>query len=450
MRENVLKDTLKRTNRQSNRYEVLSNLNDEQYPHLSSSNGRKKRRFNEPVTQKRPEEDDFPKFLIVKAAEGNVPIRMVSAFKIKREIKNLCGNVRKIQPLPNGCLLIEILTPIQGEKLLKMDTLVNKKVIVSWHTTLNKSKGVVSCNDFSILSDEELKEELKEDNVVDVKRIQKTCNVNGQKRKKDTGTFVLTFNSPKLPQRIESYYYPLKVREFIPNPIRCNGCQIYGHIEANCKSKKKICGNCSQQRHPEGTDCSSAAKCARCEGDHPVWARSCPVFDMEFKIMKLKTTQKVSYYVAKRMYLAANGNTGTYRDALVSDPVCECGRSRRNIQDRLRRNQQNQDSDRLPESDENLHNNVNRPGTGAVYDDQNSGTSSYVTDDAEMEFSPNPESFDLPAASQEAATLDGVSNGGAGESSSRSLQETGMLLAQATATLLNQDITDELFDDGSL
>ena len=87
---------------------------------------------------------------------------------------------------------------------------------------------------------------------------------------KPTNTFVLTFNTPVLPQHTKVGYFRLAVDIYIPNPLRCYLCQSYGHHEDRCTRPK-------EPDHIKGTSgqCTRPAKCCNCTGAHSANPRDC-------------------------------------------------------------------------------------------------------------------------------------------------------------------------------
>ena len=61
--------------------------------------------------------------------------------------------------------------------------------------------------------------------VTDVRRI--TVRRDGET--KLTNTYVLTFNSPNRPTVVIIGFIQVKVDVYIPNPLRCYHCQVFGH-----------------------------------------------------------------------------------------------------------------------------------------------------------------------------------------------------------------------------
>ena len=68
------------------------------------------------------------------------------------------------------------------------------------------------------------------------------------------------------------------VEAFTPKPkiIKCNKCQLFGHVSRLC-SNKPVCGKCSKNDH-ETKDCEVEPddyKCAHCDGNHITGSYTC-------------------------------------------------------------------------------------------------------------------------------------------------------------------------------
>ena len=118
---------------------------------------------------------------------------------------------------------------------------------------------------------------------------------------KPTHTYVLTFNTPILPKKIKAAYLSVNVEVYIPNPLRCYNCQVFGHHEDNCL-KKPICGNCGGEKHcSDVRNCNETAKCANCNGNHPVSSRDCPSWKKEKEILTVKYKRSLLFYEARKI-----------------------------------------------------------------------------------------------------------------------------------------------------
>ena len=92
---------------------------------------------------------------------------------------------------------------------------------------------------------------------------------------KDTNTFVFTFNTSVLPKQLKVAFLRVSVDPYIPNPLRCYACQVFGHHENKCH-REEICANCGQPKHSaDETDCKRPAKCFNCNEDHPANSKQC-------------------------------------------------------------------------------------------------------------------------------------------------------------------------------
>ena len=169
--------------------------------------------------------DHWPRFLVLHATDEEKPLTSLSPFAIAKGIQGLAGVAKQIKPMPSGDLLVEVTKRAHCENLLRSTTLVNVKIRVTPHRTLNTSRGVIYCPNLKVCEDTELEEELKAQGVGHIRCI--------TRRTPDaivkTGSYILTFNTPHLPEYILAGYLNIRVNCFIPNPLRCFNCQKFGH-----------------------------------------------------------------------------------------------------------------------------------------------------------------------------------------------------------------------------
>ena len=198
--------------------------------------------------------------------------------------------------------------------LLKTTSFVQIPVKVSPHRTLNSKKGVIRCPDLKDCSDEEILEELSSQGITHLQRIHVTRNGN----KIATGTFIVTFNRPVLPNAISVGYLKVKVQVYIPNPIRCFKCQRYGHFKSSC-THNEVCAKCGQTGH-ESEQCNNAPNCVNCSGKHAANAKDCPKWLEEKAIQKLKYEKNISYPEAKKLYMPVQPQPGvsTYASTVAT------------------------------------------------------------------------------------------------------------------------------------
>ena len=251
-----------------------------------------------------------PRFLVIKKTDGT-DFSRVSPFLIHKAIYGLIGEVKMLKKTFEG-LLVETTSSAQSKRLLKVERLVDFPVTVSSHISLNSSKGVIYCRDLLNCSITEIEENLKENGVIGVKRIQ----VRREGILVDSPNLILTFNTSKLPKYINAAMYRLEVRPFIPNPIRCFRCQQFGHTSARCK-KDEIC-TCGKPKH-EGSPCETPV-CVNCKGDHFAQDKGCPKYKEESAIQKIKVIENIDYREAKKRVTVNTPTPGiTYAQSVQSN-----------------------------------------------------------------------------------------------------------------------------------
>ena len=93
-------------------------------------------------------------------------------------------------------------------------------------------------------------------------------------------------------KKFKAAYLSVNVEVYIPNPLRCYNCQVFGHHEDNCL-KNSVCGNCSGEKHcSDVRNCNETAKCANCNGNHPVSSRDCPSWKKKRRYLQSNTRDR--------------------------------------------------------------------------------------------------------------------------------------------------------------
>ena len=203
----------------------------------------------------------------------------------------MAGVPKSIKRLRSGDLLVKYTNKKHIECLLRLKQFHDLKVTVSLHGSLNTCKGVVRCPDLQGVSEDEILENMREQGVINVRRIK----VGRDGTLKDTNTFVFTFNTSVLPKQLKVAFLRVSVDPYIPNPLRCYACQVYGHHENKCH-REEICANSGQSKHSaDETDCKRPAKCINCKEDHPANSRQCQAWHTEKEILKVKYTRNISF-----------------------------------------------------------------------------------------------------------------------------------------------------------
>ena len=246
-----------------------------------------------------------PRVLVIHSQEER-SVSSLSPFVIEKVLDGMIGTPKSIKKLRSGDLLVEYETEKQIEKRLRLNKFHDLKVTVSLHCS--SCKGVVRCPDLKGVSEQEILEEMREQGVINVRRIK----IRRDDTLKDTNTFVFTFNTSILPKQLKVAFLRVSVDPYIPNRLRCYACQVFGHHENECH-REEICANCGQPKHSaDETDCKRPPKCVNCKEDHPANSKQCQAWHTEKEILKVKYTRNISFPEARKIvdsYTAAPGKS---------------------------------------------------------------------------------------------------------------------------------------------
>ncbi|GBL82172.1 hypothetical protein AVEN_252368-1 [Araneus ventricosus] len=232
----------------------------------------------------------FDTFFIIKRINGkDENFSNVSPFLVEKAITGSVGTVTSTKLMRSGDLLVEVASRKQAEQILKLNSLSTIEISVQSHATLNTTKGVITCGRLLNLSNEEITQELGGQGVKDVRRI----NVRRDGELMPTKHFILTFNTPRLPEYIKAGYVRCSVRPYIPNPLSCFKCQRFVHSKTNCRGTLTY-ARCAAAGH-ESTDCTAVEKCVNCDGKHTSFSRSCPKWKVEKEIVATKYKNNISF-----------------------------------------------------------------------------------------------------------------------------------------------------------
>ena len=262
----------------------------------------------------------WPRFLVIKSLDGKC-ITKHNIFVVSKAIEGIAGKSVIVKRwVKSGLLLVEVDCQQYSINLLQTTRLHDIPVEISEHKTLNYSKGVVSSDVLDDLTDQEITDQLNSSGqeVKEVHRIMTYKN----KIKTPTKTVIITFDKPTLPEFVYTGFMRLKVRVYVPNPMRCFQCGIFGHTKNNCK-KEPACDKCGQPGH-EDSDCSNPLHCVNCGEEHPASSRDCPEWKFRKDVLKYKHENNVSYPEAERQIsikLPKSNNNQSYSSAVTQSSV---------------------------------------------------------------------------------------------------------------------------------
>ena len=290
--------------------------------------------YKKPCLEKRPHETDsdsdareqelpvsndneWPRFIMIQSSDEERPLVKLSPFAVHKGIQGIAGTVKEVKRLRSGDILVTCLKKAQADNLLRATTLANVGIKASPHRSLNSSKGVIRARELRYTDEDEIKQELRPQGVVNVRRME--FKKEGQVVKTDT--YILTFNRPEPPRNLIVGYLNIKVDLFIPNPLRCFKCQKFGHGKDRCRAEV-ACFRCGQKGH-DNTACQNDPKCINCQGDHMAISKNCPVWIKEKEIQRVKLERQISFPEARKFVEGTSPSqmTRTYSAAVSKPPT---------------------------------------------------------------------------------------------------------------------------------
>ncbi|CAF2051835.1 unnamed protein product, partial [Rotaria magnacalcarata] len=153
---------------------------------------------------------DYPKFVTLKAAQGQKDLRSCCTWKVDSDFTKACGKPKKMWCERDGTLVVEVTSQQQYESVQKLGS----KLTAYVHPTLNVTKGVVTTYRFREIgyTIEELKFNLKDQNVTEIYHIVR--NIGGVSS--PTNTYIISFATAHLPREIFCGYENQKSTHPLP------------------------------------------------------------------------------------------------------------------------------------------------------------------------------------------------------------------------------------------
>lgn len=264
---------------------------------------------------------DRGRYFIMSAIVPNIRITELDPWILKKGIEAITAHIKDVFMRKDGSVLILTRNQIGSNAIVRANKIGNTDVVCKDFSSMNSCQGVIFAEQLIKVSVEDMKENLKAENVIDVFKITKR---DGKNIQQPTNMAILTFNSQIVPANIKIGYLNIKVNPYIANPMRCRKCQKFGHSSKKCFNAEScfICGCVGEHEicHTSAClDCNNikdddieshykciGVKCVNCLGDHKSSDRKCPVFLKEYEISKIKCEERVSYFQAKKIYEGKN------------------------------------------------------------------------------------------------------------------------------------------------
>ena len=265
-----------------------------------------------------PISTSFPQFIVLESLEEK-PLSKLSPFVIEKVISGIVS-ARSVKKLRDGKLLVEVGKKTYSDSLLRLKTFFEIKIKAFPHRSLNSSRGVVRSKELSLCTLEELKSNLKTQGVTDVRRV-------SFKRNDEmipTNTYIMTFDKPVVPSKLKIGYQVVNVDVYVPNPLRCYNCQMFGHHEDRC-TKQSVCKRCGQRGSDHDQQaCNEDPKCANCSEAHPAYSKTCSAWKREKEILRIKYTQNISFPEARKIVQANSAPSSTSYADMTKKSIEPC------------------------------------------------------------------------------------------------------------------------------
>lgn len=164
---------------------------------------------------------------------------------------------------------------------------------------VNQGRGIFFTKDLNKWTKEELMEELKNNNVVDIYPLTKILTVDGEKVQVRTGAYKVTFGSATVPRELLVGCVKVSVNLYYDNPMYCRKCGQFGHTQKFCPAEKQRCLKCGKEDH-ETENCNNEHICVNCFKAHELNPRSCDIFKFEQECIRYATKAQISVAQARR------------------------------------------------------------------------------------------------------------------------------------------------------
>ncbi|XP_043473426.1 uncharacterized protein LOC122505707 [Leptopilina heterotoma] len=194
-----------------------------------------------------------------------------------------------------------------GYRMFIPDTFLYKRGFTDWFPPERSVRDIVR-----VSSPEELK------NITCIKRLVRPPNI-------ITNRVEFSFNSLTVPRFITVGGFSIQITPVIQRPRRCFRCQRFCHTKNQCRSTYPSCEHCSGRHLTDLCPYKELPPCCKnCKREHVASSNLCPIFKMEFGILKLRYTTNCNRSEAKAMFFAENpdldGVIHSRNDSLIVAP----------------------------------------------------------------------------------------------------------------------------------
>lgn len=229
-----------------------------------------------PLSPTSSNQQNLPRYLVASAVsltEGVQvpPLASHNVFQVEKGLDFISRDRLEVKEMKSGDLLIKVPDSKSADKFLKASYIDCIPVKISLHKTLNTVQGRFFSKKIIEISEEELLASLKDQKVVDVRKIMRRDN----DKIFATGAAIITFDLIYRPETLKLGWERVQVEEYIPNPMRCVNCQRLGHTKKWCKNVEQ----CRECGYSDKHETCSRKYCVNCQLEtHTSYDRECPTY----------------------------------------------------------------------------------------------------------------------------------------------------------------------------
>lgn len=283
-------------------------------------------------------EEENISHIIISDIEGQGDLKNMRHRDAMINIPKFISEVRHIRKMKSGEYLVKI-SKNTREQALQVDKIGSISVKVSQHIKMNTIKGTIWHDEIPTYTEAELLEDLQDKNP-NILAVEKKKYWN-QNQLVDSNKAVITFDSIKLPLKVKLHFEYLKIKIYVPEPLKCKNCWRFNHTAKRCTEPTK-CGNCGRDSHltkdqngkvtskcegeshnlnSEPTECGNCgcdyhltkdqndkiiakcvgkSHCLNCQADgHPSWSKKdCPKYKRQQEYVEKMTVDRIPYAAA--------------------------------------------------------------------------------------------------------------------------------------------------------
>jgi hypothetical protein len=225
----------------------------------------------------------------MKKIDVKKPLKSFNIFQLGKALEGITMEKPiSVNYTRDGDLVILAKNELQASKYLNAKTLTGVcNIEAIFHPTLNTNKGIIYSPHLSALTEKEIVDGLKDQHVIECKKITKM----EEGKIVCTPLHILSFDLYEIPQHITLSFLRVKVEPYIPTPMQCKNCFILGHTRNKCKADNK----CFVFSRSEHNDLCIKVECINCKSEHRSNNKMCPTYQKRQQIIKHKTINKCSY-----------------------------------------------------------------------------------------------------------------------------------------------------------